>query len=118
MPVLEACKIDGKMTAIPMSFSFPAVMFSQRLMEEVGIDLTGVKAVSSTQLLDWYDQARESKPDLNLFFTYNKTISKGVVLLILLSSKIGYTAGVATCSIIRSSTVDLYLYSYSKTVLR
>ena len=64
MPVLEACKIDGKMTAIPMSFSFPAVMFSQRLMEEVGIDLTGVKAVSSTQLLDWYDQARESKPDL------------------------------------------------------
>lgn len=50
--------------------------------------------------------------------TYNKTISKGVVLLILLSSKIGYTAGVATCSIIRSSTVDLYLYSYSKTVLR
>ncbi len=51
-------------------------------------------------------------------FTYNKTISKGVVLLILLSSKIGYTAGVATCSIIRSSTVDLYLYSYSKTVLR
>ena len=52
------------------------------------------------------------------FTTYNKTISKGVVLLILLSSKIGYTAGVATCSIIRSSTVDLYLYSYSKTVLR
>lgn len=50
--------------------------------------------------------------------TYNKTISKGVVLLILLSSKIGYTAGVATCGIIRSSTVDLYLYSYSKTVLR
>ena len=69
MPVLEACKIDGKMTAIPMSFSFPTVMFSQRLMEEVGIDLTDVKAVSSTQLLDWYDQARESKPDLNLFFT-------------------------------------------------
>ena len=69
MPVLEACKMDGKMTAIPMSFSFPAVMFSQRLMEEVGIDLTGVKAVSSTQLLDWYDQAREGKPDLNLFFT-------------------------------------------------
>lgn len=54
----------------------------------------------------------------NTFHTYNKTISKGVVLLILLSSKIGYTAGVATCSIIRSSTVDLYLYSYSKTVLR
>ena len=52
------------------------------------------------------------------FSTYNKTISKGVVLLILLSSKIGYTAGVATCGIIRSSTVDLYLYSYSKTVLR
>ena len=50
--------------------------------------------------------------------TYNKTISKGVVLLILLSSKIGYTAGVATCGIIRSSTVDLYLYSYSETVLR
>ena len=54
----------------------------------------------------------------NNILTYNKTISKGVVLLILLSLKIGYTAGVATCGIIRSSTVDLYLYSYSKTVLR
>ena len=60
----------------------------------------------------------KSEERLNHIYTYNKTISKGVVLLILLSSKIGYTAGVATCSIIRSSTVDLYLYSYSKTVLR
>ncbi len=69
MPVLEACKVDGKMTVIPMSFSFTSVTFSQRVMEEVGIDLSGVKAMSSTQLLDWYDQAREVKPDLNLFFT-------------------------------------------------
>lgn len=69
MPVLEAYKIDGKMTVIPMSFSFRSVTFSQRLMEEAGIDLPGVSVVYSTQLLDWYDQAREIKPDLNLFFT-------------------------------------------------
>ena len=40
-----------------------------------------------------------------------KTISKGVVLIFLLSSK-SYIAGVATCSIIRTSTVDLYFTSY------
>ena len=41
-----------------------------------------------------------------------KTISKGVVLLILLSSKIGYTAGVATCGIIRQA---LWICAYSIT---
>ena len=69
MPVLETCKIDGKMTVIPYGFSFPAVTFPQRVVDEIGIDLTETEAVSVTQLLDWYDLARQKKPELNLFFT-------------------------------------------------
>ena len=69
MSVIEACKMDGKMTVIPYAFHFPGVTFSQRVMEEVGIDLTGVHTVSVTQLLDWYDQARALKPELKLIYT-------------------------------------------------
>lgn len=54
----------------------------------------------------------------SLYAIYNKTISKGVVLSILLSLKIVCTAGVAACGISRSSTMDLHLLNYSKTVLR
>ena len=69
LPVIDACKVDGKLTVIPISFSFPSVTFSQRVLEETGIDLGGATTVTSTQLLDWYDAARVTKPNLNLFFT-------------------------------------------------
>ena len=42
-----------------------------------------------------------------------KTISKGVVLIISPFLKIVIFAGVATCDIIKTSTVDLYLLFYS-----
>ena len=41
-----------------------------------------------------------------------KTISKGVVLIISPFLKIVIFAGVATCDIIKTSTVDLYFTSY------
>ena len=69
MPVIEAFRVEGKMTAIPYAFLFPAVTFSQHVIDDAGINLTGVHTVGVTQLLDWYDRARGSKPDLNLFFT-------------------------------------------------
>ena len=45
-----------------------------------------------------------------------KTISKGVVLIISPFLK-SYIAGVATCSIIRTSTADLYFIGYSSDCL-
>lgn len=69
MSVIEAFQVDGKMTAIPYAFRFPTVTFSQHVIDDVGIDLTGVHTVSVTQLLDWYDEARAHKPELNLIFT-------------------------------------------------
>ena len=94
----------------------------QAMLDELG---KGVKEIVTEDirgyLTNYQWKKRSSRvtiDNIRRILSYNKTISKGVVLLILLSSKIGYTAGVATCSIIRSSTVDLYLYSYSKTVLR
>ena len=69
MPVIEAFQVEGKMTAIPYAFLFPAVTFSQHVIDDAGIDLTGVHTVGVTQLLDWYDQARALKPELNLIFT-------------------------------------------------
>ncbi len=69
MPVIEASRVEGKMTAIPYAFLFPAVTFSQHVIDDAGINLTGVHTVGVTQLLDWYDQARALKPELNLIFT-------------------------------------------------
>ena len=57
------------MTAIPYACLFPAVTFSQHVIDDAGINLTGVHTVGVTQLLDWYDQARALKPELNLIFT-------------------------------------------------
>ena len=69
MPVIEAFQVEGKMTAVPYAFLLPTVTFSQHVIDDAGIDLTGVHTVGVTQLLDWYDQARELKPELNLIFT-------------------------------------------------
>ena len=69
MPVIEAFRVEGKMTAIPYAFLFPAVTFSQHVIDDAGINLTGVHTVGVTQLLDWYDQARALsgvEPDLYL----------------------------------------------------
>ena len=100
---------------IPADIRFPDILMKRDAANVLQLIIEKLSAEKSIIPISGYRTLREQT---DIYFTYNKTISKGVVLLILLSSKIGYTAGVATCSIIRSSTVDLYLYSYSKTVLR
>ena len=42
MPVIEAFQVEGKMTAIPYAFLLPTVTFSQHVIDDAGIDLTGV----------------------------------------------------------------------------
>lgn len=69
MPVIESCKVDGKLTSIPYGFYYPSVTFSQRVLDEVGIDLTGYEKIRVDTLLELYQQAQAKKPELNLFFS-------------------------------------------------
>lgn len=108
-------KTDDVSNLIPADMRFPDILMKRDAANVLQLIIEKLSAEKSIIPVSGYRTLREQT---DIYFTYNKTISKGVVLLILLSSKIGYTAGVATCGIIRSSTVDLYLYSYSKTVLR
>lgn len=67
-PVLEAFQVDGKQTLLPQSFSYFAIYFDKALLEQIGIELEPFQMVSTLQVLDWYEQAREINPELRLFF--------------------------------------------------
>ena len=69
MPVIEAFKVEGKLPVIPYSFRIQGVSLDKKRLEAVGTDLESLVTVNSDQLLNWYEQARESDPDLQLFFT-------------------------------------------------
>ena len=67
--ILEAYSVDGKLPTIPMSVMYNAVYLNRPLLEENGIDLSDIVTVTTQDLLDWYEVARTSEYDLNLFFT-------------------------------------------------
>ena len=67
--ILEAYSVDGKLPTIPMSVMYNAVYLNRPLLEENGIDLSDTVTVTTQDLLDWYEVARTSEYDLNLFFT-------------------------------------------------
>ena len=68
-PVLEAFQVDGKQTMLPMAFSYYSIYFDRDLLNQIGVNPDSVESVTTTQLLDWYDQAREINPELRLFYT-------------------------------------------------
>ena len=68
-PVLEAFQVDGKQTMLPMAFSYYSIYFDRDLLNQMGVDPDSIESVTTTQLLDWYDQAREINPELRLFYS-------------------------------------------------
>ena len=68
-PVLKAFQVDGKQTMLPMAFSYSSVYFDRDLLHQIGVDPDSIESVTTTQLLDWYDQAREINPELRLFYS-------------------------------------------------
>ena len=68
-PVLEAFQVDGKQTMLPLAFSYYGVYFNRDILEKIGVNPDSIESVTTTQLLDWYDQAREINPELRLFYT-------------------------------------------------
>ena len=69
LPVIEAFDVEGKLPVIPYSFRVRGVSLDKKRLEAVGVDPESIVTVNSDQLLTWYEQARESDPDLQLFFT-------------------------------------------------
>ena len=68
-PVLEAFQVDGKQTMLPMAFSYYSIYFDRDLLNQIGVDPDSIESVTTTQLLGWYDQAREINPELRLFYS-------------------------------------------------
>ena len=67
--ILEAYSVDGKLPTIPMSVMYNAVYLNRSLLEKNGINLSDTVTVTAQDLLDWYEVARTSEDDINLFFT-------------------------------------------------
>ncbi len=65
---LDVFKVDGKLTMIPLSFGFNSVYLNRAVLEQVGVDPDSLTTVSTTDILDWYEKARETAPELQLFF--------------------------------------------------
>ena len=69
MPVMEAFDVEGKLPVIPYSFRVRGVSLDKKRLEAVRVDVESLVTVNADQLLTWYEQARESDQDLQLFFT-------------------------------------------------
>ncbi len=67
--ILSAYSVDGKLPTFPMSVMYNAVYLNRPLLEKNGIDLSNTISVTPQELLDWYEVARTSEKNLNLFFT-------------------------------------------------
>ena len=66
--VLQAFQVDGRQTVLPLSVSYSSIAFDRAWLEKLGIDEGAVDKVSTTQVMDWYEQALELDPELGLFF--------------------------------------------------
>ncbi len=78
-PVLDALSVDGKMTTMPVSFSFEGMYLNREVMESLDVDVDSILSVDYQDVLGWYDQAKEADPEIqpvfgawlaNSFYTY------------------------------------------------
>lgn len=68
-PVLEAFAVRGKIPVLPFSFKYNGMYFSRPVLQSLSIDPGSIQSVSSDDILDWYEEAHQSDPELNLIFT-------------------------------------------------
>ena len=66
--VIDGFMVDGKLTVMPYSFTIPGVYLNREMLEELGIREEEISTVSTAELLDWYERAREKHPDLQLLY--------------------------------------------------
>ncbi len=66
--VLDALSVEGKLTTMPVSFSFEGMFLNRPLMEEMKVDLDAVQSVDYKTLLDWYEQAKAIDPQVQATF--------------------------------------------------
>lgn len=68
-PVLEAFTVGGKIPVLPFSFKYNCMYFSSSILQSLSVDAGSIQSVSCDDILDWYEEARKSDPQLNLIFT-------------------------------------------------
>lgn len=71
MPVVESTKADGKLAIIPFTFNAYMVYANRRVTDGLGIDLDGRDSITSAEMIEWYNQAREQgllDQDAPMFF--------------------------------------------------
>lgn len=68
-PVLDAFSVGGKLPVMPYSFKVQGAYFDRAILSELDVDPTALSAVNADDILGWYERARASRPDLQLFFT-------------------------------------------------
>jgi len=67
-PVLDALSIDGKLTTMPISFSFEGLYLNRKVMESLDVDADAIATVNYKDVLGWYDQAKAADLDLQPVF--------------------------------------------------
>lgn len=67
-PVLDALSVDGKLTTMPISFSFEGLYLNREVMQSLDVDVDSITSVNYQDVLDWYDQAKAADPDLQPTF--------------------------------------------------
>ncbi len=67
--VLDAFAVSGKTPVLPLSFMYNGIFFSKPVLQSLNVDSSGIQSVSCDEILDWYEQAAEDDPELNLIFT-------------------------------------------------
>lgn len=65
----EASSVDGKWPKIPIQFVVYCCYFNRAILDELGVDAQSLSTGNSDEILDWYEQARETHPDLQLGFS-------------------------------------------------
>lgn len=68
VPVLDAVSVEGKWTALPLSFGFEGLFLNRRVLEELGVDPDSLTGLDYRTLLDWYDRAAAAEPDLQVTY--------------------------------------------------
>ncbi|MBS6183325.1 MAG: extracellular solute-binding protein [Erysipelotrichaceae bacterium] len=67
--VLEGFEVDGQLTTLPTTFSFYGLYMDREILKELKVVPENLETVDANRVLDWYEQARESREDLNLMFS-------------------------------------------------
>lgn len=69
LPVIKAFQAGDILPVIPYGFFLEGVYLNKALLQEQLGSIEGLSSVNAEDILGWYEGARATRPDLQLFFT-------------------------------------------------